>query len=179
MRNTILLWGFISGLIITGVFFIGLNNSVGEDVSFTSGELIGYASFILAFGAGYFGVRQLRDRSTDWGFGKAFATSLGIVVVGGLIYSLSWMIYTQTHPEEVNAMMDSYFEQMASQPDLTPEEAEAKIEEGKQYLEWMKNPITNTLLTFIMEPFPLGLIISLIIGILLRKGKMTVTDEIN
>lgn len=178
MLKTILIWGAIAGLIMTGVFFIGLNGAEGEEVNFTSGEIIGYASFVLAFGAGYFGVRQLRDRSNNWGFGSAFGASMGIVLVGGLIYSISWTVYAQNNPDEVEAMMEAYFEQVAEKQGLSEEEAAEKRAEGEQYLEMMKNPVTNTIMTFLMEPLPTGLLISLIIGVLLRKGKKSVTDEI-
>lgn len=169
MLRTVLIWGCIAGAIITGVFFLAILTSDPSEMDFENGELIGYSSMILAFGAGYFGVRQLRSESENWGFGKAFGASMLIVLVGSIIYSAGWTIYAQNNPETVEAMMDHYVEDITSNPDLTEEEIQAELEMTESYAELVKNPAMNFIITLIMEPLLPGLIISLIIGIVLRR----------
>jgi hypothetical protein len=50
----------------------------------------------------------------------------------------------------------------------TPATVQAKVEELKKYKEMYDNPLYNAAMTFI-EPFPVGLLITLISGAILRR----------
>lgn len=170
MLKTILTWGLIAGLIMMGVFFLVIMKKDFSEMDFDSGQFIGYASMILAFGAGFFGVRQLRDKSkAKWGFLKAWGAGLGIVLVGGMIYSAGWVYYAENNPEQVEAMMDMYAKSIQDNPELTDAQKEAQLQEMESFSALYDNPLSNFLVTLLIEPLPPGIIISLIIAIILRK----------
>ncbi|HXQ36809.1 MAG TPA: DUF4199 domain-containing protein, partial [Anaerolineales bacterium] len=58
----------------------------------------------------------------------------------------------------------------------TVEAIQAKTEEMKQLKQALDNPLINAAYTF-LEPFPVGLIITLISSLILRKKKKPATGD--
>ena len=58
----------------------------------------------------------------------------------------------------------------------TPEAIQAKMDEVKNLKRILDNPFTNAAATFI-EPFPVGLIMTVISALILRKRKKTSSSE--
>lgn len=159
-------------------FYISFESGDPSDVDMDNGQIIGYASMILAFGAGFFGVRQLRDKAAyKWGFMKAWGVGLGIVLVGGIIYSGGWVVYAENNPDKVEAMMEGYSRAIQENPDITEEEKQEQLKNMDEYAEVFKNPVANFFMTLIMEPLPPGIIISLIIAIILRKPAVNQNND--
>lgn len=169
MRKTILTFGVISGVIVS-VLMCGsilIADKIGSGHSMTLGYTIMVASFLLI----YFGIRSYRDNVAGGTitFGKAFQVGIGIALISCVFYVASWMfVYYNFIPD----FMDKYAASMLAQAKASGA-SDAKIQEMTkemaQWKEWYKNPFMVAAMTF-MEPFPVGLIVTLIsAGILRRK----------
>ena len=126
--------------------------------------IIGFGSMLLAFIFVIRGIKQ--ERETNSGvitFGKAFLTGLSISLVISTIYVIVWLIvYYNFFPN----FMEQYSEMVLK--NTNPEELVAKTAEMNQMKEWYKSPIMIILLT-LMEILPIGIVVSLIGALVLKK----------
>ncbi len=170
MKKTVLTYGPIAGVIIVLLMslFIGI---MGKEQDLQVGEILGYASMIVALSTIFVGIRKYRDDELGGmiSFGKAFQVGLLITLVASAIYVAAWMFYSAGGGAE--EMMTAYLDQTVEKMEAsgaTKEEISAKVDEMKKFQEMYKNPIVKIGITF-LEIFPVGLIISLIAAALLRK----------
>lgn len=179
MKKTVLTYGPIAGVVIVLLMalFIGI---MGKEQDFQVGEILGYASMIVALSTIFVGIRKYRDDELGGmiTFGKAFQVGLLITLVASAIYVAAWMFYSAGGG--ANEMMTAYLDQMVEKMEAsgaTQAEIDAKVSEMEQFQEMYKNPIVKIGITF-LEIFPVGLIISLIAAGLLRKteDKVTVSE---
>ncbi|WP_268847023.1 DUF4199 domain-containing protein [Flavobacterium aestivum] len=163
MKNNIfkngIFGGIIAAIVMSSMVFYMKNNPGQEPNS-----IIGFTCMLLAFVSIIIGIKQ--ERSTNNGtitFGRAFFTGLKISFVISTIYVLTWLvIYYNFFPD----FMEKYSEMVIKN---TPsEELATKTVEINQMKEWYKNPLMIILLTY-LEIFPLGILISLIAALFLKK----------
>jgi hypothetical protein len=118
----------------------------------------------------FFGIRSYRDNVQNGHitFGKAFLVGLSITVISCLCYVLTWeIIYYNFMPD----FMDKYAAHILQKMQASGATAAAiqqKSEELNKFKVMYKNPLFNAVLTFI-EPFPVGLLITLLSAAVLRK----------
>ena len=126
--------------------------------------IIGFASMFLAFSFLVLGIIQQRKANNGIiTFGKAFMTGLKISLIISIIYVLVWLvIYYNFFPN----FMEQYSELVLKK--TSPEDLASKTVEMNQMKEWYKNPLLIILLTF-GEILPLGIVISLISALILKK----------
>ena len=95
MKKTVLTYGPIAGVIIVLLMalFIGL---MSKEQDFQMGEILGYASMIVALSTIFVGIRKYRDDELGGmiTFGKAFQVGLLITLVASAIYVAAWMFYS-------------------------------------------------------------------------------------
>lgn len=177
MRKIILTYGLISGgiaatlMLITALFVSDLEN-------FSAGVYVGYAGIILSFVLVYFGIKSYRDKYKNGviSFGKAFQVGILIAVISSLIYVFAWMSYS---PYLMPDFPQKYAKaQIENAKEAGKSEAEvAQVEkEMQQYLKSIENPLVYGLMTF-AEPFPVGLIITLISSVILKRKTNSVKTE--
>ena len=175
MKKTVLTYSPIAGVIIVLLMalFIGL---MSKEQDFQMGEILGYASMIVALSTIFVGIRKYRDDELGGmiTFGKAFQVGLLITLVASAIYVAAWMFYSAGGgaDEMMTAFLDQTVEKMKASG-ATEAEISAKVTEMEQFQEMYKNPIVKIGITF-LEIFPVGLIISLIAAALLRKTEANV-----
>ena len=169
MNKTILTYGLLSGaiasvlMLCTAFYF-----ESSQDTS--NGALIGYVGILLSMLIVYFGVRAYREREAGdgWGFGKAFQTGLLITLISCACYVVSWLlVYEFVMPD----FMDKYIEQTLAQmrtSGLGEEQIQKEAAKMEEYREMYKNPFVRAGLTF-LEPFPIGLLTTLVSALALRK----------
>ncbi|MGA7784584.1 MAG: DUF4199 domain-containing protein, partial [Candidatus Acidiferrales bacterium] len=101
-------------------------------------------------------------------FAKAFGVGILITLISCVFYVATWeVLYHTVFPD----FMDKYSAYMISKAQSSGASAQAvqaKINEMQQMKVMYANPIYNVLMTFI-EPFPVGLVITLISAAVLRK----------
>ena len=168
MRKTIVKYGFISGAISS--VLMAATVPFAHQIGFDYGALVGYTSMLLAFMMVFLGIRSYRDNESNGqiSFGKAFAIGISITLIMSCCYVFTWeIIYYNFMPD----FLDTYAAHMVEKMKASGASAaavQAQVAQLEKYKELYKNPIFNALMTFI-EPFPVGLVITLISAAILRK----------
>src|SRR5258708_26910848 len=132
----------------------------------SGGDTGSVVSFVVVF----VGIRSYRDNDGNGQitFGNAFAVGISITVISCIFYVVTWeILYFNFLPD----FMDKYSVYIVEKLKASGASAAAvqvKVQELKKYKELYDNPFFNALMTFI-EPFPIGLVITLISPALLRK----------
>jgi len=175
MKKTVLTFGLIGGAIMAAMMFATL--PFMDKIGFDKGAIIGYTTMILAFMLVFFGIRSYRENVNDGRitFGRAFAVGILITVVACVCYVIAWeILYFNFMPDFLDKY-SSYVIEKARSSGASQQLIEAKLQEMKSFKEMYSNPLINAAITF-TEPFPVGLIITLISAAILRK-KTTATPS--
>ena len=95
MKKPILVYGLIAGIIVSAMLLLTFS---GSTVDFQYGELIGYASMIIAFSTIFIAVRSYRENELGGiiTFGQAFKVGISVTMVASIIYVIAWMIISNT-----------------------------------------------------------------------------------
>ena len=128
-----------------------------------TGEFFG--TFLLVF----FGVRSYRDNVAGGtvSFGKALLVGLLITVVSCVCYVVTWeILYFNFLPDFVEKY-SAYTIERAKTAGASAASIQAQVEEMKKFKEMYNNPIYNAAITFV-EPLPVGLLVTLLSGVVLR-----------
>lgn len=166
MKKTILIFGLISGA-ISSLMMIGtipFADRIGHSY------VIGYTSIVLSLLLVYFGVRSYRDNVTKGQitFGKAFLVGLAITVISCLFYVATWeIIYFNFMPDFMDKYADSMIQKIQASG-KSAAEIQVQVERLNKMKVQYKNPFYNMAWTFI-EPFPVGLVITLLTAAILRR----------
>jgi hypothetical protein len=166
VKKTILTFGLISGGLIS--LMMGLTVPFQDKLGHS--YVIGYTTIVLSLMLTFFGVRSYRDNIQNGHitFGKAFLVGLSITVISCLCYVVTWeIIYFNFMPD----FMDKYGAHILQKMQASGATAAAiqqKSEEINKLKVMYKNPLFNAAITFI-EPFPVGLVITLLSAAVLRK----------
>jgi hypothetical protein len=168
MKKTILTFGLISGAISSLLMVATV--PFADRIGFDKGAVVGYTAIVLSFLLVFFGIRSYRDNEGNGQitFSKAFAVGISITVISCVCYVVTWeILYYNFLPD----FMDKYGAHMIEKAKASGASAaalQAQVEQVKKYKEMYANPLINAAMTFI-EPFPIGLIITLISAAVLRK----------
>jgi len=173
MKKVIIVFGLISGLISSALMFLTLLLVNSGTVNFDNGEIVGYTAILLSFLLVFFGIRSYRENSGGTiTFGRAFSVGILITLISCVFYVASWeIIYFKLMPD----FGDKYAahaigklrEKGASDAVIL-----AKQKEMEKMKAMLNNPLMNAAATFI-EPFPVGLIVTLVSAAILRKRTPT------
>jgi hypothetical protein len=176
MKKTVLTFGLISGAIMALMMFATLPfiDRIGLD----KGAIIGYTTMVLSFLLVFFGIRSYRENGGGGTitFGRAFAVGILITVISCICYVIAWeIIYFKFMPDFI-AKYTAYAVEKAKASGASPEAIQAKLQEMKKFKEMYDNPFFNAAITF-TEPFPIGLIVTLISSLILRKKSKSQSVE--
>jgi hypothetical protein len=168
MKKTVLTFGIIAGLIISALMDASLllSKKIGSGHSMALGYTIMVASFLLV----YFGIRSYRDNVLGGpiSFGRAFTCGILISLITTVFYVVSWeILYFNFMPH----FMDGYFAAQirhVQASGLDPATIAAQVAAIQHSQQLYQNPLVNMAYTFI-EPFPVGLIITLVSAAVLRR----------
>ncbi len=170
MKKTVLTFGLISGAVSSVLM---LSTALLLDrIGFDKGVIVGYTGIVLSFLLVFFGIRSYRENvgGGQITFGRALSVGLLITLISCLCYVVTWeIVYFKLMPDfaekYTNYMMEQVRASGASQQVI-----DAKMQELKNFNALYDNPLFNAAITF-LEPFPIGLIISLISAAILRRRK--------
>ena len=168
MKRTVLVFGLISGAIMAGMLLLTI--PFIDKIGFDRGEIVGYTSMVLAFLLVFFGIRSYRENvgGGTISFGRALAVGLLIVLISTVCYVIAWEV---VYFNFMHDFVDKYAAHMVEQVKNSGAGAQAiqaKLQEMKRFKELYENPFFNAAITF-LEPLPVGLILTLISAIILRK----------
>jgi len=171
MKRTVLIFGLISGLISSAMMFLTLPLLDRGVINFDNGEVLGYTSIFLSFLLVFFGIRSYRENHGGTiTFGRAFSVGILIIQNTCLFYVASWeILYYNFLPDFANKC-----ETHAVQKVRAKGGSEAAVAATKKQYEQFKriwdNPLLNAAVTMI-EPFPVGLVMTLVSAGILRRRK--------
>jgi Protein of unknown function (DUF4199) len=176
MKKTILTFGLISGAISSLMMLatVPFAHRIGNNQAL----VLGYTTIVLSFLLVFFGVRSYRDNVANGQitFSRAFAVGICITLISCIFYVVTWeIIYFNFMPN----FMDEYGTQMVEKLKASGASAaavQAKAQEMATLKEHYKNPLFNAAMTFI-EPFPVGLVITLLSSAILRKKPQTLATQ--
>jgi hypothetical protein len=165
MKKTILTFGLISGAISS--LLMAATVPFADKIGFDKGAIVGYTAIVLSLLLVFFGIRSYRDNEGNGQitFSKAFTVGISITVISCLCYVVTWeIIYFNFMPD----FMDKYGAHMIEKAKASGASVAAVQAQVKKYKEMYDNPLINGAMTFI-EPFPIGLVITLISAAVLRR----------
>jgi hypothetical protein len=163
MKTIILKNGFIAGSIVS-VFMVAVTMYMKEHPELLPSVTVGFLSMFLGFTFVIVGIMQAKALNNGViSFGKAFLTGFLISLIASLLYVAVWLyIYYNHFPnfiEQYSTMMISH---------AKPQDLVKVTEEMNQYREYYKSPTMIVLLT-LMEILPIGIIVTLVGSLILKK----------
>src|SRR6266849_10035797 len=168
MKKTVLTFGLISGALSSLMMVATL--PFAHRIGFNKALIVGYATIVLSFLLVFFGIRSYRDNvgNGQITFKKAFAVGISITLISCIFYVATWEIlyFNFMHDFMDNYGTDAIEKLKAS--GASPAAVQVQVQHLKKLKEQYENPLFNSLMTFI-EPFPIGLAITLISAAVLRK----------
>ena len=166
MKKTVLIFGVISGVLSSAMMLATVPFIRGGH----TGYPLGYTAIVLSFLLVYFGIRSYRDNvgGGQITFGKGFAIGILITLISCAFYVVTWeIIYFNFLP----GFMDDYGAHAIAKLKASGASAaavQAQVQQMEHFKKLYQNPLINAAYTFI-EPFPVGLLITLISAGVLRK----------
>ncbi|UJH68687.1 DUF4199 domain-containing protein [Allomuricauda sp. SCSIO 65647] len=168
MKKTVLRYGLYGGITICVLFLLAW--FMGNGLSYSLQEVIGYISMVVSLSFVFFGIKHFRDRENNGrvSFSKALAIGVLISLITALVFGVLDVIYVEyLNPE----FMDDYYDRSIAQlrTTLPANEYEAKVAELEAEKELFMNPIFSFLIMG-MTVFVIGFIISLISSLILQRN---------
>lgn len=168
MKKTVLVYGLVSGVLASGMMLAATRYILRKELG--KADLIGYSSMVLVALLIFFGVRSYR-RNVGGGkltFRRGFLVGLGITLVSSAVYLATFQVlYYRLYPG-IQVVYAECMVERAAQAGASREELEEKAAQARQIVELYENPLANIALT-LMEPLPVGLVLSTLSAAVLRK----------
>jgi hypothetical protein len=176
MKKTVLIFGLLSGAVAAALMFMTL--PFADRIGFERGLIVGYTTIILSFLLVFFGIRSYRDNIGGGAitFGRAFAVGILITLISCVCYVVAWEILYYNFMPDFADKYAAHVLEKAKAAGATAEAIQAKMDEVKNLKHILNNPFLNAAVTF-TEPFPVGLIITLISALILRKRNKSSSSE--
>jgi hypothetical protein len=168
MKKHILTFGLISGAISSLLMAAAL--PLEDKIPYDKALVIGYTTIVLSFLLVYFGIRSYRDNAVDGQitFTKAFAVGIAITLISCLCYVVTWEVIYFNFMHDFMDKYSAHMIERAKAAGASPAALQAQVEQAKKYKEMYENPLFNAAITF-LEPFPIGLAITLLSSLVLRR----------
>ncbi len=171
MKKTVLTWGLIGGVVISALMLGSI--PFARKIGFDKAEFVGYTIMVAAFLMVFFGIRSYRENvgGGTISFGRAFAVGALITLITSVCYVVTWEImYFKFMPNFMNDYANYLVEKMRA-AGASQQVIDAKLQQMKQFKQMYDKPFVNAAMTFV-EPLPVGLVITLISSLILRKKGM-------
>lgn len=169
MKRTVLTFGLISG-VASALMMVSIL-PFRDRIGFENGATVGYTVIVLSCLLVFPGIRSYRENvgGGQITFGRAFAVGILITLVSSACYVITWeIIYFNFMPDFCDKYA-SYMVEKVRASGGSQQAIEATLQQMKSMKAMLNNPFINAAFSFI-EPFPIGLIITLISAAILRKN---------
>jgi len=176
MKKVVLTFGLIAGTLSIIFTFLIATLCDWESIDFGRAELIGYASMIIALSMIFFGIKSYRDnyaggKITFW---KGVQIGLLITSIGSVMYVIGGEAYSAFNPGFAPKVMEKYKEFETNKmkaKGASQAEIDTVMKQMTDMIKMMENPLIRFGI-YIIEIFPVGLIITLLSAALLRKREV-------
>ncbi|CAN5536831.1 hypothetical protein BH10ACI2_BH10ACI2_14450 [soil metagenome] len=173
MRKIVISFGLAAGAIMIACIFLE-GTLVSRGIVQTAWmEMIGYATMLVSLSMVFFGIKSYRDNHAGGviTFWKGFQIGVLISLIASVLYFCGGELYNAVNPDFFPKVMERVTEQQKismKEKGATDEEIAKKDEELANIMTLFKNPLLR-FAVFLMEMFPIGVIITLISAALLRR----------
>jgi len=177
MKKTVLTFGLISGAVSASLMMLLMIFFV-DKIGFDKSIIVGYTTIVVSMLLVPFGIRSYRENEGGGSitFGRAFAIGILITLISCSCYVVVWLIaYYNFMPDFVDKYAAFMVEQARSSG-ASQQTIAATLQEMKDMKTMLDNPLINAAVTF-TEPFPVGLLVTLISAAILRKKPGPTTVE--
>lgn len=177
MKNTIIKYGIISGLIVS--VFMGIGVAVySYNPKYDLGMVFGFAGMLVAYTFVFLGVKNFRDKQNGGfiTFGKAFKVGMLMSLITATIYVGIWVAeHHYLYPDFMEKYSQSELQKLEKEG--LPA-AEFKIQKDRilYFKELYKSTIWVVLLTYMEIMVPIGLLVPVISAAILKR-KPTAKEE--
>ena len=169
MKKTVLIFGLISGALMAIFMFATMPfvDRIGMDRMI----FVGYTGIVLAFMLVFFGIRSYRENIGGGAvtFGRAFMIGILITLISSICYVIAWQIFYYTFMPDFFEKYAAHVIEKARASGAGPEAIQAQTQEMDHMKQLVKNPLIHAAFVF-LEPFPVGLVITLISAAILSKN---------
>jgi hypothetical protein len=176
MKKTVVTFGLLSGGV--SALLMLLTVPFMDRIGFDHGEIVGYTGILMSFLLVFFGVRSYRENVGGGAvsFGRAFTVGILITLVSCVFYVATWeLIYFKLSP----GFADKYSAYAIEKAKASGASQQKLDETARQMAEMKKmldRPLVNAAVTLI-EPFPIGLIVTLVSAAVLKKKRPAGLDQ--
>ena len=175
MKKIILTFGFISGAIMSGLMVVSM--VYANQIGFDRGLFVGYTTMVLSFLLVFFGIRAYRDQAGGGiTFGRAFAVGMAITLISCAFYVVTWEILYRFFMPDFMDKYGAYALEKARASGASAAALAAKAAELQKSKESYSHVLVRVPMTFI-EPFPVGLLITLISAFILKRENAVATTQ--
>jgi hypothetical protein len=169
MKRNVWVFGLISGVIVTAMMLYSAAR-INSGADFDGNAVLGYTAMIVAFSFIFVGIKNYRDKYNAGiiSFGKAFKIGLLITLVASTMYVAVWLVdYYLFMPDFIDKYTACVMND-AKENGATVVELNKKAGEMAKFARMYENPLFVVFATY-LEVFPVGLIVSLICALILKR----------
>ena len=169
MKKNVFVYGLLSGICVAAFMSFSVAYCYSKS-SFDGSMLLGYTAMLLSFSLIFVGVKNFRDQHNGSviTFGSAFLMSLYMALIASTLYVIGWMIaYYNFFPDFIEKLA-SYQLSPAKVSRMTPAEIAGIRGQMETFKEWYATPFGVAAATY-MEILPVGLVVSLITALILKR----------
>jgi hypothetical protein len=171
MKKTVVTFGLLSGVV--SALLMLLTVPFMDRIGFDHGEIVGYTGILMSFLLVFFGVRSYRENVGGGAvsFGRAFTVGILITLVSCVFYVATWeLVYFKLSPGFADKY-SAYAIEKAKASGASQEKLDETARQMAELKKMLDRPLVNAAMTFV-EPFPVGLIVTLVsAGVLKKKAK--------
>jgi hypothetical protein len=168
MQKVIWKYGLFAGVILAALMFLTIPfvDTIGD-----MGVVLGYTTMVIGFMMIFFGIRAYRDGegAGKVTFGRAFLIGLAITVIGSLCYVGAWEVMSARYMPDFAEKYSARIMAEARADSMPAAELAATQKKLDEFAESYKNPWFRVPMV-LLEPLPVGLILSLVASGMLRRG---------
>ena len=168
MKKTVLTFGVLSGVV--SAVLVAATMPFIEQIGFDRGMVVGYTAIVISFLFVYFGVRSYRDNVLGGRltFGQGFRAGILITLISCVFYVGSWLVVYYNVIPDFGDKYAAYLVADLQAKGASQSEIDKMVKQGDQIKQMLRNPLINAAVTF-TEPFPVGLVITVISAAVLAK----------
>lgn len=169
MKKIVLTFGLISGAILSGLMLAAV--PFIYKIGFESGTVVGYTSMVLAFLLVFFGIRSYRENVGEGkiSFGRAFSVGILIMLIASIMYVITWEIVYQNWLNDFPEKYTNYVLEQARASGASAEEVARQSEQMNSIWTLYRSNLLVRVGFSIIEPLPVGLIMTLVSALILRR----------
>lgn len=170
MKTTVLTFGVLSGLVLA--VFVAVTMPFIEQIGFDRSMAVTYTAMVIAFLFVYFGIRSYRDNvlGGQITFGKGFQAGTLITIISSIFYVVSWLVVYYNFIPDFGDKYAAYLVEDLRAGGASQAAIDELLQQTGEMKAMLKNPFIHAAVAF-TEPFPVGLLITLVSAAVLKRNK--------